>query len=98
MPLPQLSAKQRRAIKAAAHHLNPVIRIGQRGVSEAVALETDRALRDHETIKVHIADDDRNARRAMAESLARACDAALIGTIGKIAILHRPRPEDGDAG
>ncbi len=90
----ELTPGQRRAIKAAAHHLRPVVRIGQRGVSEAVALETDRALHDHETIKVHIAEDDRVARRRMAEELARACHAALIGTIGKIAILHRPRTDD----
>ncbi len=90
----ELTAKQRRAIKAAAHHLNPVVRIGQRGVSEAVALETDRALNDHETIKVHIAEDDRAVRRRMAEELAAACRAALIGTIGKIAILHRPKDEN----
>ncbi|MDX8401011.1 MAG: ribosome assembly RNA-binding protein YhbY, partial [Mariprofundaceae bacterium] len=88
----------RRAIKATAHHLKPVVRIGQRGVSEAVIQETGRALDDHETIKVHIAEDDRLTRRDMAEALARACQAALIGTIGKTAILHRPKQELEDAG
>jgi hypothetical protein len=60
-----LSAAERKSLKAAAHHLNPVVIIGQEGLSEAVIRETDRSLRAHELIKVRVAGDDRQTRQAI---------------------------------
>jgi len=84
-----LSIKQRKELKAKAHYLKPVIRVGQKGMSENLLLETSRALDSHELIKVHIAQDDREARKHCMEELASSSGAELVGQIGKVCILYR---------
>jgi hypothetical protein len=48
----ELTERQRRHLKGLAHALKPIVRLGNAGLTEAVALETERALHDHELIKV----------------------------------------------
>ncbi len=84
-----LTSKERKALKAKAHHLKPVIRIGQNGVSEGVILETDNALHTHELIKVQIQSDDRDGRLEAAQTLAEKLGAELVQHIGKIYVLYR---------
>jgi RNA-binding protein len=83
----------RRHLKRIAHHLDPVVLVGDQGVSEAVVAETRRALDDHELIKVRLHAGDREQRRAMAQALAQACDAVVIQSIGKVTVLFRKNPE-----
>lgn len=83
----------RKQLKRIAHHLAPVVLVGERGVSEAVIAETERALADHELIKVRLTSADRTARDAMARELATACQADVVQSIGKIAVLFRKNPE-----
>ena len=85
-----LSAKQRQALRAAAHHLKPVILIGQKGITEPLVRETDAALKAHELIKVQIQEDD---RREGALALAEATASTLVHQIGKTFVLYRPKPE-----
>jgi RNA-binding protein len=86
-----LSAAERKSLKAAAHHLNPVVIIGQEGLSEAVIRETDRSLRAHELIKVRVAGDDRQTRQAILEALCEALHCAAVQSIGKLLVLYRPK-------
>lgn len=88
-----LTAKQRQYLKGLAHALEPVVRVGKGGVSDAVVSETTKSLEAHELIKVRIELDDGEARRALAAKLAEATDADVVGTVGKIAILYRARDE-----
>jgi len=90
----KLTGKQRQFLRGLAHALEPVVRVGRAGVSPSVIEETKRSLASHELIKVRIDNDDSSQRKALAEELANACDAAVAGTIGKLAILYRPRDED----
>jgi RNA-binding protein len=94
---PSLTPKQRAALKARGHALEPYVQVGQAGISDAVVTETDRALTAHELIKIRIGGADREARFALLDDLCSRTDAALVQTVGKIAVLYRPRPED-DAG
>jgi RNA-binding protein len=94
MPL-QLSSQEKARLKARAHSLEPVVRIGQAGVTPEVAAEVDRALTAHELIKVSIAGDDRDERRAVGDTLADRVDATPVHRVGKVLILWRPRPEEG---
>ena len=89
-----LTSKQRQFLRGLAHALAPVVRIGRGGASTAVVDETKRSLAAHELIKVRIDTDDATQRHTLAEELARACDAELAGSIGKLAILYRPREEE----
>ena len=89
-----LTPKQRQFLKGLAHSLEPVVRVGRGGASDAVVAETRRSLFSHELIKVRIEADDSDARKALAEQLAKATDSSVAATIGKTAILYRARDED----
>jgi len=90
-----LDSKRRKQLKQAAHHLKPVVRIGQKGMTENLIAETDACLEQHELIKVHVAAGDRQARTATAEKLANTTHAELVHQIGKVFVLYRAR-KDGD--
>jgi len=89
---PVLSDAQRRHLRGLAHPLKPVVRVGQAGLTAAVASETERALHDHELIKVRGPGGDRAARDALFAELARSTGSTLVHRIGHVAVLYRPRP------
>ena len=89
----QLTPAQRKVHRAEAHHLNPVVMVGNDGLTPAVKLETDAALKAHGLIKVRIFSDDRAARETMFQTLADELNAAPIQHIGKLLVLWRPVPE-----
>jgi RNA-binding protein len=89
-----LSPAERRALRARAHHLHPVVMIGEAGLTAAVLHEIDLALKSHELIKVRVLGDDRDRRAAIDSEMCSALDAAEVQTIGKVIVLYRPRPED----
>jgi RNA-binding protein len=91
-----LTARQRKFLKGLAHPLEPVVRVGKGRLTPAVIAETKRSLDAHELIKVRIEDDDGDQRRAIAEELARACEAEVAATIGKVAMIYRARDEEPD--
>ncbi|WP_374665570.1 YhbY family RNA-binding protein [Ramlibacter sp.] len=89
----ELSIAERKAIRAEAHHLDPVVMIGGDGLTPAVRKEADAALNAHGLIKIRVLGDDRTAREAMYLELADALNAAPIQHIGKLLVLWRPKPE-----
>lgn len=88
-----LTTKQRKYLRALAHHLDPVVRIGQHGLTTGVAAETLRALASHELIKVRI-DAAGSERKQLAGELAGSTQSEIVGLVGKIAMLYRGRDED----
>jgi putative YhbY family RNA-binding protein len=84
----------RRELRARAHHLHPVVTIGQHGLTPAVLHEIDVALTAHELIKVRIFSDERGARQAMLAQACAALGCAAVQQIGKLLVLWRPRPAD----
>jgi putative YhbY family RNA-binding protein len=93
MPQIELTIAQRKEHRAEAHHLNPVVMIGNDGLTDAVKKETDAALNAHGLIKVRVLGDDREARNAIYLSLCDELGAAPIQHIGKLLVLWRPMPE-----
>jgi putative YhbY family RNA-binding protein len=93
MPAIELRPAQRKDIRAQAHHLEPVVRIGGEGLTPAVVKETDGALKAHGLIKVRVFSDERDTREAMLAELCDKLNAAPIQHIGKLLILWRPIPE-----
>jgi RNA-binding protein len=89
----QLTEKQRRHLKGLAHPLKPVILMGNAGLTEGVVAETDRALTDHELIKVRLPGQDRVQRDAALAQLATRTSSAMVTRIGHVAVLYRPHPE-----
>ena len=93
MPQITLTPAQRKVHRAEAHHLDPVVHIGNDGLSPAVKKEIGAALKAHGLIKVRVLSDDRVAREAMLQTLADELDAAPIQHIGKLLVLWRPVEE-----
>ncbi len=89
----QLTPAQRKAHRADAHHLDPVVMVGGDGLTDAVKKEADAALKAHGLIKVRVFSDDRVARETMFQTLANELNAAPIQHIGKLLVLWRPLPE-----
>jgi RNA-binding protein len=92
-PPDTLSERQRRHLRALAHALKPVIRLGNAGLTLAVTAEAARALEDHELIKVKAPGGDREARDELFAALARETGSALVQRIGNVAVLYRPRAQ-----
>ena len=88
----QLTPAQRKAHRADAHHLDPVVMIGSDGLTPAVQREVDAALNAHGLIKVRVFSDERDARQELLQKLADALGAAPIQHIGKLLVLWRPIP------
>ena len=89
----QMTPGERRALKARAHALHPVVLIGDGGLTAAVLNEIDRSLDAHGLIKVRVAGEDRNTR---SDTLRRVCDdlgAIAVQHIGRILVIYRQRPE-----
>jgi len=97
MPAIQLSVAERKAHRAEAHHLDPVVMIGNDGLTPAVVKETNAALSAHGLIKVRVLGDDRAQREAMYQQLADQLSAAPIQHIGKLLVLWRPKPKKAKA-
>lgn len=84
-----LNTKQKQQLKATAHSLKPVIMIGNNGLTDAVNNEIDRALNDHELIKIRILSNDRDLRREIFTNICAAQKAELVQIIGSIGIIYR---------
>jgi RNA-binding protein len=88
-----LTPRQKKHLRALAHHLEPIVRVGQHGLTPGVATETGRALESHELIKVKI-DAEGNDRKQLAGEIAAGTGSDVVGVIGKVVILYRKRAED----
>lgn len=93
MPALILSTAERRAKRADAHHLNPLVLIGNDGLTPAVQKEVDAALNAHGLIKVRVFSDERETRETIFNTLAEQLGAAPVQHIGKLLVLWRPMPE-----
>lgn len=93
-----LTPAQRRALKARAHHMHPVVMIGDAGLTPTVLREIDINLKSHELIKIRVLGDDRSARAELIDAICTPLDAVAVQHIGKILVIFRPRPDkDKDA-
>jgi RNA-binding protein len=88
-----LTPAQRRFLRARAHALNPVVMIGQHGLTEEVLREIDQALAHHELIKIRVLDDDRAHRESILHSVCDRISAAPVQHIGKLLVIYRPAEE-----
>lgn len=89
-----LTPRERAHLKGRAHALEPVVQIGNAGLSDAVVAELDRALTAHELIKVRVGASSRDAREALCDAICERTDAASVQRVGKILVLWRPRPAE----
>ncbi|MFP5404084.1 MAG: ribosome assembly RNA-binding protein YhbY [Gammaproteobacteria bacterium] len=84
-----LTPAQRQHLKGMAHGLQPVVMIGNQGLTAAVLKEVERALAAHELIKIKAASDEAGTRRAWMEEICAATGAAPVQQIGKVLVVYR---------
>lgn len=89
----ELTPAQRRAFRAQAHHLNPVVSVAGNGLTSAVLKEIDHALQAHELIKIRIYGEDRNERELILATICAELDAATVQHIGKTLVVWREKRE-----
>ncbi|AKH20352.1 ribosome assembly RNA-binding protein YhbY [Sedimenticola thiotaurini] len=89
-----LTKKQIRQLKSLVHHLNPVVIIGQNGLTDAVINEIDITLNTHELVKIRLNGGDRDERQAMIDSICSRCSAELVQSIGHVAAFYRRNPDN----
>ena len=84
-----LTPSQRQYLKSLAHSRQPVVTIGNNGLTPAVLKEIDHALNAHELIKIKAASDEPDTRRAWLEEMTAATGAAPVQQIGKVLVIYR---------
>lgn len=82
----------KKALKAQAHPLNPVILMGGKGLTDSVIAATDEALTTHELIKVKLMGEQKADRLVIAQTLCSGTKAELLQIVGHIATLYRKNP------
>jgi RNA-binding protein len=87
-----LSDKQKKHLRRLAHALHPIVAVGNAGLTDAVVGELERALSDHELVKVSVRLGDRAARDEALEALARRTSALTVQRIGHVGVLYRRGP------
>ena len=84
-----LSSSARRALRAAAHHLDPVVMVGQHGLTPAVLHEIDLALTAHALIKVRVMSDEREIRVGFLNEICEKMGCESVQHLGKLLVLWR---------
>jgi len=92
MDAPALTSRQRKHLKGLAQRLEPTVRVGDAGITDAVLRALDEALVHHELVKVRMRLPE--DKKAMAARLAEAAGAVLVGLVGHTVVLFRRNPEE----
>lgn len=88
-----LTEPQKKYLRRLGHERNPVVLVGQNGLSPNLVAELDRALNDHELVKVRARVGDRDERDAILAELAASTRSELVQRIGHVALFYRPNLE-----
>ncbi len=82
-----------KSLKQRAHHLDPVVLLGAKGLTDAVHVEIDRALFAHELIKIKLSSKDKAEKQRLAEAICAKHGADLIAQVGHTLTIYRKKPE-----
>lgn len=88
-----LSGKQRRYLRALGHHLDPVVMVGQNGVSAEVLTHLDGQLTAHELVKVKVLEGDKADVARASEALGEGTHSAVAQVMGRTVLLYRRHPK-----
>ncbi|MDM7858203.1 ribosome assembly RNA-binding protein YhbY [Thiopseudomonas acetoxidans] len=88
-----LTQEQKKHFKSIGHHLKPVVTVAEQGLKENLMAELDRALNDHELIKIQLRIAEREDRQAILTELCQQSSSILVQSIGKMALVYRKNPK-----
>lgn len=85
---------QKRYLRGLAHSLQPVVFIGQKGLTDALIRSTDEALDTHELIKIKFNDfKEKEQKQEVSEKIGKATASEMVGLVGHIATFYRPHKD-----
>ena len=87
------STKLRKALRAAGHHLSPVVQVGKEGATDAVVRQLAQALLDHELVKVKVGTESPEDRFEAAERMGREAGGQIAQVLGRTVLVYRRHPE-----
>ena len=89
-----LTGKQRRQLRAQAHKLKAIVQIGKGGIDDGLVAALDRALTDHELVKVKVGEGAGLDRHTAADELAAKTNSEVAQVLGNVVLLFRANPEE----
>ncbi|MED4401010.1 ribosome assembly RNA-binding protein YhbY [Metabacillus fastidiosus] len=89
-----LKGKQKRYLRAEAHHLNPIFQVGKGGVNENMIKQISEALEARELIKINILQNCEEDRNTVADKLSKGAKAELVQVIGNTIVLYKESVEN----
>lgn len=89
-----LTGKQRRHLRALGHELAVIVQVGKGGIDDGLVDAVDRALVDHELVKIKVGDSAGLDRHAAADSLAERTRSEVAQVLGYTVLLYRARSDD----
>ena len=89
-----LTGKQRHHLRGLAHALDPIVQVGKGGIDDGLVAAVDRALADHELVKIKVGEGAGLDRHEAADELAVQTRSEVAQVIGNIVVLYRPDPDD----
>ena len=92
----ELTPTQRRELRARAHHLRPIVIIGDACLTTPVLNEINKNLVSHEIIKIRVFSDEHAMRDQLLQEICTSLDAAPVQHIGKILVVYRPLAEPAE--
>ncbi|SMN00738.1 FIG004454: RNA binding protein [uncultured Candidatus Thioglobus sp.] len=90
----KLTNNQKKFLRARGHTLNPVVMIGQHGLTEAVIAELESTMTKHELLKIKIRADDKDAKQKMIDEIVNMTKAHLVQVIGNVMVIYRGFDEE----
>ena len=88
-----LSNQQKKQFRAIGHHLKPVVTIAGKGASPSVVKELERAISDHELIKIRLVVGDRTERHSILAEVNDVLGSVTVQQIGNVALIYRAAAE-----
>lgn len=89
----KLSGAEIKALKSRAHHLKPVVMVGQKGITDTLIEAMEETLDAHELIKVKFID-FKEKKKDLVVVLSEKTESSLVGMIGNVAIFYRKKEEE----
>ncbi|MGK5091833.1 ribosome assembly RNA-binding protein YhbY [Deltaproteobacteria bacterium TL4] len=89
-----MKGKQKRYLKGLAHSMNPLVRIGKQGLSEAVCKQIQQCLLEHELIKIKVLESSPLDRKECAKAISERIEAEVVQVIGHVIVLYQAHPEE----
>src|SRR4051812_10753499 len=91
---PVLTGKQLRHLRGLGHDLKPIVQVGRDGIDDGVIAALDRALTDHELVKIKLGEAADLDRQEAAAAPAQRTGGEAAQVPGNTLLLSRAAPED----